>query len=298
MNLSVCTISFRHHLISLEEIARWAAAHDFQGIELWGVHAKNLAESPEYDASWIRSKDLSVPMLSDYLPLQGDKQTAREKATQLCRLCQHWGAHKLRTFAGDKPSHAVTPEERKSWVERLRDLCDVAATHGILLVVETHPNTLADTHASTLQLLDEVAHHALRLNLDVIHVWEAGTEPIEALRRFEPFIAHMHLKNITQRELLGVFAPGNVYAPAGTRAGMVSLFDGAYDFRRFLRFVLTESRLNWDSIDASLEWFGGDVVGTLKNDRNQLRQFESELLGRGRAARDQANDWRKAAASR
>jgi 3-dehydroshikimate dehydratase len=298
MNLSVCTISFRHHLISLEEIARWAASHEFQGIELWGVHAKNLTNCPQYDSQWIRSQNMSVPMLSDYLPLQGDKQLARDKAVQLCRLCQHWGARKLRTFAGDKPSRDVTTEERKTWVSRLRELCDIASAHGVLLVVETHPNTLADSHASTLQLLEEVAHPALRLNLDVIHVWEAGTEPIEALRRLEPFVSHMHLKNITRRELLPVFAPGNVYAPAGSRLGMVELFEGAYDFERFLRFVLTESNLNCDSLDASLEWFGADVFATLQGDRFQLRQLEAETLGRVRSPREHTPDWRNAAASR
>lgn len=298
MNLSVCTISFRHHLISLDAIADWATEHDFQGIELWGVHAKNLATFPQYDAHWIRSKCLSVTMLSDYLPLQGDRHLAREKALQLCRLCQHWGARKLRTFAGDKPSQNVSPEERGAWITRLRELCDIAATHGVSLVVETHPDTLADTQASTLQLLEEVSHSALRLNLDVIHVWEGGADPLEALRLFEPFVAHMHLKNITHRELLSVFAPNNVYAPAGSRAGMVSLFDGAYDFKRFLRFVLVESRLSWDSLDASLEWFGSDVTGTLLHDRKQLEQLETELVGRVRRPREPSLGSPRATAAR
>ena len=46
MQLSICTISFRHHLVSLENIAEWARCHDFQGIELWGVHAQGLETQP------------------------------------------------------------------------------------------------------------------------------------------------------------------------------------------------------------------------------------------------------------
>ncbi len=298
MNLSVCTISFRHHLTSLEEIADWASESGFQGIELWGVHAKNLAGSPQYDAQWIRSKRLTVPMLSDYLPLHGDPQLAREKGLQLCRLCQHWGARKLRTFAGDKPSREVSSDERKTWATRLRELSEIAAYHGVSLVVETHPNTLADTQSSTLQLLEEVSHSALRLNLDVIHVWEGGADPLESLRLFEPFVAHMHLKNISRRELLPVFAPNNVYAPAGNRVGMVGLFNGAYDFTRFLRFVLMESRLSWDNLDASLEWFGSDVFGTLRHDRKQLNQLEADVLGRARLLREPSSGSPRATASR
>jgi 3-dehydroshikimate dehydratase len=277
VNLSLCTISFRHQLLSLQQIARWATRHRFQGIELWGVHAKNLSERPEHAIEWLRANDLFVPMLSDYLPVQGDRRLAIDKATDLCRLAQAWRAPKLRTFAGDKASDAVPAEERRAWVARMRELCDVAHAHGIYLVVETHPNTLADTPESTLQLLDEIDHPALRLNFDVIHVWEAGADPLAVFRELEPFIVHMHLKNIAARELLSDFAPANVYAPAGTRSGMVRLFDGAFDFRHFLRAVMTELPRAWESLDTTLEWFGPDVLSTLAHDGDQLLKLEEQL---------------------
>ena len=44
MKLSICTISFRHHLHSIDQLAHFAKTKGFQGIELWGVHAKNLAD--------------------------------------------------------------------------------------------------------------------------------------------------------------------------------------------------------------------------------------------------------------
>lgn len=279
MNLSLCTISFRHQLISLEQIVQWAEMHHFQGIELWGVHAQNLQDHPEYDLDWLRSHQLSVPMLSDYLPVQGDPAVALEKARRLCRLAQGWGAKKLRTFAGDRASHTVSWEERQVWVQRMRGLCEVTWDHGIFLVVETHPNTLADSHESTLRLIEEIDHPALRLNFDVIHVWEAGAEPGEILRELAPFVAHMHLKNVTGREALSVFAPANVYAPAGDRRGMIGLFEGAFDFNGFLRKVMTESPIAWESLDASLEWFGPTVLSVLEQDRERLAQLEIECLG-------------------
>jgi 3-dehydroshikimate dehydratase len=223
-------------------------------------------------------------MISDYLPLDGERALALDKATELCRLARLWGAKKLRTFAGDKPSQSVTPEARRAWVARMRELCEVTHAHGIYLVVEIHPNTLADTWASTLQLVEEVDHPALKLNFDVIHVWEAGADPMPVLRQLEPFVAHMHLKNVTARERLSVFAPPNVYAPAGDRSGMVSLFEGAFDYRRFLQTVMADSRLHWESLDASLEWFGGDVLPTLARDATELRELEAEHRARARFA--------------
>jgi len=283
---ALCTISFRHQLISLAQIAAWAAEHGFAGIELWGVHARNLAGTPGYDADWLQGYGLSVPMISDYLPVQGDRQAALAKAKTLCRIAQYWRARKVRTFAGTRSSADVSSEERRAWVARLRDLCAVAEVHGVDLVVETHPNTLADTRASTVQLLEEVDHSALKLNFDVIHVWEGHTDPIEAFSALEPFIAHVHLKNIERRSLLGVFAPANVYAPAGDRGGMVALFAGEFDFAQFLRFVRKEFPLRWRTLDASLEWFGDSVLPTLEADARQLLRFDAETLDRRTAG-----DW-------
>ena len=45
MKVSLCTITFRHHLLSIEDIANWARCNGFQGIELWGAHALGSAST-------------------------------------------------------------------------------------------------------------------------------------------------------------------------------------------------------------------------------------------------------------
>ena len=278
MKYSVCTISFRHQLISLERIAQWANAHQFDAIELWGVHAKNLRQSPDFNPECLLEQGLSVSMVSDYLPLDGDLEIGLNSAKSLCNITRLWGAKKLRTFSGNRHSASVSVEERTAFTQRLREYCKVAADYGVDLVVETHPNTLADTLESTLRLIEEVNHPALRINFDVIHVWEMGSDPIYALDQLAPLIVHMHYKNITRRELLEVFNPGNVYAPAGSREGMTPLFNGEYDFKQFFDYLMNQSSLPWQNMDASLEWFGPDVLKTLDNDRQALAKVESQYL--------------------
>ncbi|GAB3377922.1 sugar phosphate isomerase/epimerase [Spongiibacter taiwanensis] len=274
MHLSTCTITFRHQLISLGQIANWAKCNGFDAIELWGVHAKNIKNFPDYDRDWLASLGLSVSMVSDYLPLDGDPKRALDSTAELCRLTQEWGAKKLRTFSGGKGSAAVGPEERRQWTQRLKQLCAVAQDHGLQMVVETHPNTLADTLASTLQLIDEVDHPALKINYDVIHVWEMGSDPVEVFPLLAPLIVHMHFKNVSDRRLLDIFAPGNVYAPAGVRDGMTPLFEGAYDYRGFLNFLLNQYPEQWQKMDASLEWFGHEAFATLKQDLESIMQLQ------------------------
>lgn len=268
MHLSLCTITFRHHLSSMEEIASWAQQQQFDGIELWGIHAFNLADQPQLNAQWLDNYDLSVSMISDYLPLQGSLQLAYQKVDDLCLLAQRWGSQKLRTFAGQKASATVDDEERQRWTERLHLLAERTHQHGIRLLVETHPQTLADSTAATLRLLQEVDHPALAINFDVLHLWEAGENPNESFIKLLPYVEHMHLKNILSSQQLAVFAPANVYSPAGDRHGMVSLFEGALDYRAFLQ-TLSDSF----KIEASLEWFGPSVHSVLQHDSQQLQQL-------------------------
>lgn len=120
-----------------------------------------------------------------------------------------------------------------------------------MLLLETHPQTLTDNVESTLRLLEEVDHPALKVNFDVLHIWESGAYPIEAFHTLQPCIHHFHFKNISSKEKLTVFNPANVYAAAGSRDGMVPLFEGLIDFEAFIDYVSSHT-----NIDASLEWFG------------------------------------------
>lgn len=265
MKISLCTISFRHQLIGLKDIAFWARDNGFQGIELWGVHARNQSPLAIHNAQWMASHGLAVPMISDYLPLH-DPDLLRDRTLALCAQARTWGAGKMRTFAGQQASAAATPDERRQTIRALREACVIAADHGLRLLVETHPGTLADSLAATCGLIDATNHDSLAINFDALHVWEGGDDPVEARRILLPRIAHYHLKNVSARDRLDVFAPGNVYSAAGSRDGMVPLFEGAYDYTRLLAAMAQDP-----ACEASLEWFGDAVFQTLKSDNAQIR---------------------------
>lgn len=274
IHFHLCTISFRHHLVSLSELADWASQQGFNGLELWGIHARHLAQRPDgragHGAQWLAERGLRVPMISDYLPLDGDEASAIARTREACQLAGQWGATKLRTFAGRTASNQLDAGARERLALRLRRLADCADEAGLSLVVETHPGTLADTVATSRELMLAADHPALGINLDVLHVWEAGDDPVGAMTRLQPWIRHCHFKNIARYEQLVVFTPDNVYSPAGDREGMVPVLDGACDYRP----VLNQLK-QWPGhrpMDVSLEWFGGNCHRVLASDLARLRQ--------------------------
>ncbi|MES5894599.1 MULTISPECIES: sugar phosphate isomerase/epimerase family protein [Bacillus cereus group] len=278
MKYSLCTISFRHQLISFTDIVQFAYENGFEGIELWGTHAQNLymqeRETTEREIDYLKDKNLEVTMISDYLDisLSADFQKTMEKCEQLVTLANWFNTNKIRTFAGQKGSEDFSEQERKEYVKRIRMICDLFAQYNMYILLETHPNTLTDTLPSTLKLLEEVNHPYLKINLDFLHIWESGADPVDSFQRLKPWIQHYHFKNISSAEYLHVFEPNNVYAAAGSRIGMVPLFEGIVNYDEIIREVSNTDHF------ASLEWFGHNAKDILKEEMRALTNRKLEVV--------------------
>ncbi|WP_242308403.1 sugar phosphate isomerase/epimerase family protein [Bacillus cereus group sp. BfR-BA-01524] len=278
MKYSLCTISFRHQLISFTDIVQFAYENSFEGIELWGTHAQNLymqeRETTERELNFLMDKNLEITMISDYLDisLSADFEKTIEKSEQLVVLANWFNTNKIRTFAGQKGSEDFSEQERKEYVKRIRKICDVFAQHNMYVLLETHPNTLTDTLPSTIELLEEVNHPNLKINLDFLHIWESGADPIDSFHRLKPWTLHYHFKNISSADYLHVFEPNNVYAAAGSRIGMVPLFEGIVNYDEIIQEVRDTD------LFASLEWFGHNSKEILKEEMKVLINRNLEVV--------------------
>ncbi len=264
MKIALCTISYRHHLRSFDDLLSYALAEQFDALDVWGVHAKHLQDD---EILRLREHPIEVSMLSHYLSFDAPLSVLLEQTKALSRLGQRIGTRRIRIFAGNKSSQQLTEPERVRLVYQLQGVCKVLDQSKQLLLIEIHPNTAADTIESTERLVREVNHPACRLNFDVLHVVESGADPVTAYRRLEPVIEHLHLKSIARTDQFEVFNPANVYAAGGTRDGMVPLFDGIIDYERFFEELKQALTLK----TASLEWFGDSPDEQLKTDCRKVR---------------------------
>ncbi|WP_010173297.1 sugar phosphate isomerase/epimerase family protein [Bacillus coahuilensis] len=273
MNVSLCTISFRHQLISIEDLVSFAIENHLNGIELWGAHAKNLYHDGKgIPIALLHQHNLSITMLSDYLSLEASYEHLLKEAKKLVTIAHACETVKIRTFAGNKSSQMTTSEERNEIVQKLKGLCELMDENGFFLLIEIHPNTLADSIPSTIKLIEEVNHPALKINFDVLHVWESGAEPMASFYKLKPFIGHIHLKNISSPEHVSVFDPSNVYASSGSREGMVPLFDGVIDYDAFIEMVNSVGE-----IECSIEWFGENPKSVIARDSRTIRDIVSRV---------------------
>lgn len=90
--------------------------------------------------------------------------------------------------------HGDTP--RDTVYGRLREAGDVAAAHGVTIVIETHPELLTNG-VTALQTMQAVDHPHVRVNYDTANVYFYNEDcgGVEELRQVIDYVAAVHLKD-------------------------------------------------------------------------------------------------------
>ncbi|MDF2937807.1 MAG: hypothetical protein K0Q90_3180 [Paenibacillaceae bacterium] len=281
MNIVFCSISFRHELVSFQELIQFADANRFSGFELWGVHGRSVLQSQPreipYRMDQLEAQGQQITMLSDYIDLCADpgrEQGLREQWMGMLSMARTFRTRQIRIFAGNKSAALALPEEWERCMDRLRMLAGIASEQGIVVVVETHSNTYADSLESALRILRDVNHQQVKVNVDFLHLWEAGEHPVDCLLQLKAHTVNYHLKNVASLNQAGIFAPGNVFSPSGIRMGMTPLAEGAIDYSAILSCLAEEDTPH----PLALEWFGPEPVRYLRAEREWLGSWIKEKM--------------------
>lgn len=186
----LCSICFRS--LSVEQLIRLATTHGVVGIE-WGadvhVPAGNLVEARRV-ARLCAEAGVACPSLGSYVRVGADDEN--QEFSAVLDTARALGAENVRVWAGKLGSALVDATSRQRTAERLRAHATAAAAHGITVSLEYHRNTLTDTAASTLDLLQRVDHPSL------YSYWQPNPEISEAewlteIRSLSQRCSHVHV---------------------------------------------------------------------------------------------------------
>lgn len=148
------SVTLRH--LPPEEVVRAAVAARLTSIE-WGgdVHA------PPLDATLLgRCREASAAAglrIASYGSYWKAGISSAEDGEAVLETASILGAPRARVWAGALGSEHADADTRVLVVHALRSIARRAADLGLEIAVEHHPDTLSDTAAMTLRLLDEVA---------------------------------------------------------------------------------------------------------------------------------------------
>ena len=82
---------------------------------------------------------------------------------------------------------------RTRWIDSVRHLADVALSSHVRLCIEHFPGRLFPTARETLQLVDDLAHDALALLVDVGHCLISDEDPARVIHQCGERLGYLHL---------------------------------------------------------------------------------------------------------
>ena len=205
--------SFNYRKYSLERAMRRAREYGYDGVEIWSGHFK--LETVEETLAEARRLGREIGVGTPVLNLSGnvigdDAEERRARVTRLLEVierCPEYGIELINGYAGSliidrkdwskNGSAAATAEHYERAIEAYRQLGPAAERAGVTITLEVHMNTIHDTAASTVRLLDAIGSPAVRANLDPGNMWGVRTSepPVEAIPILGERIAFVHFKN-------------------------------------------------------------------------------------------------------
>jgi len=214
--------SFNYRRYSLERAMRRARDYGYDGVEIWSGHFK--LETIEETLAEARRLGREIGIGAPVLNLSGNVigDDAAERETRVRRLrevierCPDYGVVLINGYAGSlivdrkdwskNGSAAATEEHYARAIDAYRVLGPAAERAGVTITLEVHMNTIHDTAASAVRLLDAIGSPAVRANLDPGNMWgvRRSEPPVEAVSILGDRIAFVHFKNARRVSYLDV----------------------------------------------------------------------------------------------
>ncbi|MEO3941461.1 TIM barrel protein [Paenarthrobacter nicotinovorans] len=180
----ICSVTLRSH--GIEDVVRISSNAGLAGIE-WGtdVHVSD-AESAAKAKEATQAAGLAVLSLGSYYRcgVFGDFDRALDLAAGL-------GAPRIRVWAGELGSAGASEEHWDAVVKDTQRIADLGAARGVAIAFEYHGNTLTDSPATTLELLNRVNHP------NVGTYWQPAVglsdqQALESLHEVLPHVVGVH----------------------------------------------------------------------------------------------------------
>lgn len=181
----ITSVTFREKTIP--EIATLTAYAGLNAIE-WGadVHVPP-GDLHEADAARLETKanGLEIAAYGSYYRAAPD-----DSISAVLSCAERLHCPLVRIWAGNEPSTGLSPDTRKQTTKRISDLVAAAQPQGITIATEYHRNTLTDSLASAMELLNDVP--------DLLTFWQPSVQNsvkqnVHALKTLNSRVANIHV---------------------------------------------------------------------------------------------------------
>lgn len=158
-------------------------------------HSVSMLDDPFRIRDAVAAAGLKLSALSSHSQLS-KPEIAVEYLKQAARFAKECGAPIINTHEGRKQTWTTEEEDFVLIKYSIMEVVKVAEPRGIKIGLETHQtySLVPDKYEKILNL---VKSPAVGANFDTGNAYLGGLDPIEQIRRFAPYIIHLHAKDIS-----------------------------------------------------------------------------------------------------
>jgi sugar phosphate isomerase/epimerase len=190
---------FRLHQL-LEPIARFG----FGAAEVWQYH---ISREPEAEIRSLRvaadAVGLQLPVVGFYpvLHLTGNAAGEMfEDAQRVFRAAAILGAEAVKIFVGNSASAVLSQQEFRQSVTALRTLAEIAGRNGLMLIGETHEETLFDTVDTCRRVLGDIGASNFRICFQPFDFSDTA-RTVADYHALAPDVVHLHFQGRRGNEM-------------------------------------------------------------------------------------------------
>lgn len=193
---------------------RAAAEAGFRRVEILFVHALDPARVDRALRDLKLELVLFDPAPGDWaagerglLSVPGREEEFLATVREAAAAAKRFGTRRLNALAGI-PKGVPREAAQKTAVANLRAAVPLVESIGATLLVEAinsidMPGYFADTVDRAAALVEEAGSPSVRLQLDQYHAGMMGTDPVAALRKYAPLVAHVQVADVPGRNQPG-----------------------------------------------------------------------------------------------
>ena len=230
---------------NFQKITDFAAAHNFDGIELRGLlHEMNLTKCPEFNSaehiaatlSVMKDKNLAFADLGSSAGLHMSDLKERTKnlneAKSFIDLAQKINCPFVRVFPNQIPKDQDKNETIDLITRGLKELGDYAKGSDVSVLMETHGDFVWSDDLKMIMISAFNEHTGLVW--DVTNMWSVTKEPpVEVYQKLKKYIRHTHIKDLKMvdgKEQYVLLGEGEVPIFTAIDALQKSAYKGYYSF--------------------------------------------------------------------
>lgn len=243
------SISFRK--LTIEQIVALVAEAQLEGIE-WGgdVHVPPGRFSEARRARALTEEaGLAVSAYGSYYRFDDCNSESHDEGPEVEAVldtAEALGTQNIRVWVGRAGSAAASSDWWRTVVDRSKSMGTLAEKRGMKIGFEFHDNTLTDTNESTVRLLDEIDHPAVKTFWQT-HLCVGHAYRLEGLKSLIGQVSSVHC---------------NYFAEDGW-PHMHALSEGEDEWMDYLQVLAGSGQQHWISIehvkDNAIEQFREDA---------------------------------------